>query len=233
MAGTTVIKIPKGFPSIGARAFKNRADLMEVIIPQGIKHIYEEAFANCANLTCVTVPGSINLLARSAFNNCPNLLCVTVEKPSILTLEQLHECFDFDNIGPAGTIKGFGLNGEVIPDSLCHLALWLKKANIPDGVKTIGQNAFFCCENLTELTIPNSVKVIESGAFYMCKRLTKIVIPNSVERIEILAFSGCRNLDIIIPPNVSCIGPEAFENVSHITYHGSLPGAPWGARSMN
>lgn len=40
---------------------------------------------------------------------------------------------------------------------------------IPNGVDTVGKNAFNTCEDLKKITIPQSVKKVENGAFNGCK----------------------------------------------------------------
>ena len=49
----------------------------------------------------------------------------------------------------------------------------IKKAVIPDGVTCIGDNAFWNCENLTNITIPDSVTSIGDNAFDGCINLEK------------------------------------------------------------
>lgn len=39
---------------------------------------------------------------------------------------------------------------------------------IPNSVKSIGEQAFWCCENLTYVSIPNSVTSIGGAAFHGC-----------------------------------------------------------------
>ena len=47
---------------------------------------------------------------------------------------------------------------------------------IPDGVKSIGPNAFSNCKLLVAVTIPNSVTTIGESAFLGCKSLTSLTI---------------------------------------------------------
>ena len=44
----------------------------------------------------------------------------------------------------------------------------IKKVVIENGVTSIGNWAFYACENLTYITIPNSVTSIGVFAFYNC-----------------------------------------------------------------
>ena len=52
-----------------------------------------------------------------------------------------------------------------------------KYIQIPKGVKSIGNYAFYNCNNLTSITIPDSVTSIGDYAFRNCTSLTSINIP--------------------------------------------------------
>ena len=95
---------------------------------------------------------------------------------------------------------------------------------IPDGVTSIGNNAFCRCWELNSVTIPNSVTNIEDGAFSNCWKLTSVTIPDSVTSIEDHAFDGCESLtSVTIPDSVTSIGRDAFsccENLPSLTYKG-------------
>ena len=84
-----------------------------------------------------------------------------------------------------------------------------------DGVNvtSIGNDAFFNCENLTNITIPDSVTSIGNDAFAWCSYLTGVTIPDSVITIGDEAFYACYSLETITIPNgVTSIGKRAFEN---------------------
>ena len=69
--------------------------------------------------------------------------------------------------------------------------------SIPDSITSIGDEAFYYCDNLTNLTIPDSVISIGYMAFYGCSSLTSITIPDSVTSIGDEAFLGCSSLTSI------------------------------------
>jgi hypothetical protein len=89
---------------------------------------------------------------------------------------------------------------------------------IPKSVKSIGDEAFRNCNNLTSINILNSVTSIREGAFKDCSSLTNINIPNSITSIGNGAFAGCSSLtNINIPNSVTSIGDEAFIRCSSLT----------------
>ena len=67
-------------------------------------------------------------------------------------------------------------------------------------VTGIGEDAFYACTDLTEITIPDGVTEIGKHAFEYCVRLKSITIPDSVVEIDDYAFQFCDCLsDVTIP----------------------------------
>ena len=107
---------------------------------------------------------------------------------------------------------------KIIKDYAYYKRDDIKTIAIPDGVVSIGQNAFCECINLTSITISNSVKEIDLYAFQACTSLTSISIPNSVEFICQGTFRNCKSLSSVTLPNsIEGIGDEAFEGCSSLT----------------
>ena len=70
------------------------------------------------------------------------------------------------------------------------------------GLTSIGDEAFYNCNNLTSIVIPNSVIYIGDIAFGYCYSLTSIVIPNSVTSIGRGVIYRCDGLtNIIVEPD--------------------------------
>ena len=101
-------------------------------------------------------------------------------------------------------ITGIANSDTKVPDNYKQLVSVI----IPEGYKTIGQNAFYGCKNLEKIIIPASVEEIGDGAFANCSNLKEISLPNSVARIGAKCFKGCSNLVTIKLP----IGIDRLEN---------------------
>ena len=91
----------------------------------------------------------------------------------------------------------------------------IKTVVIENGVTSIGDNAFFECQNMVSVTIPNSVTVIGIQAFYHCTSLASIKFPKFLRTIQIEALSGCSCLtSITIPKSVQYIKEASFSHCS-------------------
>ncbi|MBO5409910.1 MAG: leucine-rich repeat domain-containing protein, partial [Clostridia bacterium] len=127
-----------------------------------------------------------------------------------------------------GELRIFGTGDMYNFDSLSmfesfRIAPWysngdaVKTVVIEEGVTSIGDCAFDCCENMTGIEIPQSVKRIGWGAFANCESLVKPVIPEGVETIDRHAFLDCKGIKTIsIPKTVTEIGSHCFENTSSL-----------------
>jgi hypothetical protein len=82
----------------------------------------------------------------------------------------------------------------------------------------MGNNAFFGCSSLLNITILEGVNFIENYAFAYCTSLTSVTIPSSVISIGDYAFSGCSNLKIVTVSRKTTIGKDAFPDGVRIAY---------------
>ncbi len=117
--------------------------------------------------------------------------------------------FDYTtNNGTITITKYTGQGGAVtIPDTISGLP-----------VATIGTNAFYRCDSLTNITIGTSVTSIENSAFSSCHSLINVTIPNSLCSIGIYAFFWCSSLtNMTIPNGVTNIGSGAFSQCSNLS----------------
>ena len=92
--------------------------------------------------------------------------------------------------------------------------------SLPSTLISIGQYAFYACNNasLTSITIPANVTSIGANAFQSCSSLTSVTIPNKVTSIGNSAFNGCSGLtSVSIPNSVTSIGTQAFYGCSGLT----------------
>lgn len=101
----------------------------------------------------------------------------------------------------------------------------IKEVIIPEGVKTIGQGAFYSCSNLETVTLPSTVTSIgwdswegngnsvpnAYGAFEGCKKLSTINTPTSLKHIGYRAFVDCSALTGFDFTNITNLGESSFQ----------------------
>ena len=100
--------------------------------------------------------------------------------------------------------KNEGCEGEIIiPKTVVFNELTYR-------VTSIGEEAFEDCDGLTSIVIPEGLKSIGANAFSGTS-LASVVIPNSVTSIGERAFAGSSIRSVVIPDSVMSIGERAFE----------------------
>ncbi|MGL4773131.1 MAG: leucine-rich repeat protein [Clostridium sp.] len=88
---------------------------------------------------------------------------------------------------------------------------YLNDITIPEGVTKIGYRAFAGISRLESVTLPDSLTTIEPYTFSQCGRLSKVTLPKSLKTISFGAFSDTMNLRYIdLPQSLTTIDSVAF-----------------------
>ena len=120
-----------------------------------------------------------------------------------------HCCDNTDKDAPGCTIGGDHWNrangGGAVRGHSSIVTL-----TIPEGVKTIGDDAFQDCSSATTLTIPGGVETIREGAFSGCSSVTTLTISEGVKTIGVQAFHSCPLLTVLfIQPTNDAAAPHS------------------------
>lgn len=86
----------------------------------------------------------------------------------------------------------------------------IKTVHIPDGLKSIGGDAFFGCDSILIINIPNSVTTIGDLAFYGCKGVTELILSQNLKEIPTAGFVATKISQLNIPEGVEVIKLDAF-----------------------
>ena len=215
-AGTTALK------TIGARAFSSCTELTTFTVPATVESIGTRAFSGCSKLETFTFDGTpiITSIGNAAFSDCDKLTDFTIPE-SVTTLGQT--VFWYTGLTSLNIPAGVTSIGQALfcaspvtsltidaanpkyADLGCN-GIFEKAANkliaggavttIPDGITTIGEEAFWGEEGTFALTLPESVTTIESRAFHMTSGLTSVNIPSGVTHIDAETFFFCEMQDV-------------------------------------
>jgi len=234
------IIIPDGVVLIDSHAFNNCSSLTNVTIPDSVIMINYWGFAWCTSLTNIIIPDSVTTIEEGAFLNCESLKDVTIgNQVTWIGDEAFYSCDSLTSITIPNSVTTIGESVFIFCDNLkefkgkfasddgrCLIIDGILKAfapaglteyTIPNSATSIGDLAFYCCNNLTSVTIPDSVTTIGEMAFaangFGNSSLTTIAIPDSVTSIGSWAFLLCDNLNsVTIGKSVTTIGDEAFSD---------------------
>ncbi len=117
------------------------------------------------------------------------------------------------------TISGTGAMADYNSSSSpwYNLRSQIQHIVVEDGVSSIGNNAFYFCYELIDVSLPSSVTSIGYSAFSNCRKFTGIVIPNSVTTIGMSAFRDCSSLaNVTLPSSITAISDYLFSSCSKL-----------------
>ena len=150
----------------------------------------------------------------------PAMPAAADEKPGTAYCgEELH--WSYDESARTLTISGSGLMYDY-----CYAnevpwydnRLEIQHIVLPEGLMSIGMNAFRECNQVSEIDIPASCAYIFSHAFDTCASLLRVSLPESLVEIGAFAFSDCWPLhEITLPDSLTEIGQSAFANCEGIS----------------
>jgi len=157
-----------------------------------------------------TIPNAVTTIGMDAFNNHKALTSITIPT-SVTTIEQSAFQYAGKDNGLAVTINS-GSQLETIGKN-AFFESGVKTITIPNGVKTIGEQAFQGCARLTSINLPESLTSIGGSAFSGCNSLATVTFASSYTALTIgaSAFKNCTlTTNITLPEGVTSIGKDAF-----------------------
>jgi len=177
------IVIPGNVKKIGNFSFWNCTGLREAVILDGVKVIGQVAFRGCTALRTVDIPDSVEWIGQEAFESCRSLEEIRLPAGMGRQLTEEEKRRMFAELG----IPSQSVSGYMFAD-----CAGLKKVTLPDGIETIGMEAFRNCVNLSELNLPDSVTGIGFRAFFGCRSLPPLTLGKRLRHIACGAFTGTR-----------------------------------------
>ena len=198
---------------LGDGAFSNLNKLISIKLPNSVKKI-NWAFVNCKNLESVSLPQNLKQLSYfqgsyiGSFSGCSRLTNVEFKSCETIDGYAFYNCSSLGSITLPNNLRE--INNRAFKSS------GVNNISFPLGLKSIGEEVFEECYNITKLTLPKSLEDIGNSAFNRCMDLKAISFPPSLKSIGSLAFYGCNALDSINLPGLSYIGYRAFASCSNI-----------------
>lgn len=224
-------------------AFSGSQVIPEMLGGYPVKNISSSAFKDCTSLTSVTVPESVTSVGSGAFDGCTALGELTIPKIygsrlgylfGSTTKKDTYSRKGFDNPNPSygkasyipngTTYQKYYITSKDASDSSRYIYTYyyyyipasLKKVTVTNAT-SIGECAFYNCENIKSVILNDKITRIGDEAFYNCGWYNSLTDEFSTVGDGVLIKYNSENQSVIIPESVKHIAPRVFYNRTDIT----------------
>ena len=190
------------------------SDIEKVIIENGVTSIGNEAFASCNNLTAVEMADSVVTIGSRAFNGCNRLVSVT-SSDSLKAVEHFNHVTTL-------------VDDRILDSVSCELRGNFDNyyVSIPNGVISIGEEAFADCSKISTVLIPGSVRTIGDSAFARCSEMSAVVIKNGVTQMGHAVFAFNTHLVLVVlPGSIQSFGDYVFDECRMLRFIYGIEGS--------
>lgn len=174
--------LPSSFTGVGCAAFRGTKFTVDFDNWSNLKYIGARAFEQMPHLESFTLTNGIQIGLRGTDSNAFNgsglkkLIVNTEEVPSSFA----NGCTELTDITLGDTVR------EIQPSAFRSTAI--TTLDVPEGIRNIGDNAFYACQNLNKLTFRGKT-TLGTTVFTAC---------------------GIKELDILDGAEVICTGGNPF-----------------------
>ena len=243
------VNIPKSVTSIGAGVFAECSGLTSIIISDNVTSLGNYSFAECSSLASLVIGNNVKTVV---LGDCIGLKSIvvgeSVEKINLSGCTSL-EKIEWNAINYTEEIRLAKfiskLSSVVFGDKVKHIpasffsqlnyfneSLNISEITIPESVISIGEDAFYGCENLTKVnylgTADKWVEIdfvdeysnpISVSNFYIKDELVEDVELTSASQVKDFAFYNCTSLKSLkIGDTVESIGENAFYGCTGLNF---------------
>ncbi len=237
----TNLVIPDSITCINNDSFLKCSNIQSITIHDNVTTIENSAFYGCKNVKNITIGNGVKSIGAGAFDTT--------------ALETLYwnavNATNTDSSSTNGIFNGAGANGSkfdvIFGNGVTHIPPRIfytyytsgKEYNyvnaasvtIPKSVQSIGEDAFYWCEELEKVNIEDldawcrisfatnySNPLFVNSNLYLKDRLvTELEIPDSITSINPYAFRGCASLkSITLHEDITSIGKQAFYDCAYL-----------------
>lgn len=205
------VNIPEGITIIKDGAFSNCYSLKTVTLPNSLTKIGKKAFQNNGLSSSLVIGNNVIEIGDYAFRNCDGITSLTLGN-SVETIGS--QTFEYCS----------GLSSVVIPDSVISIGYGafqycgLTSLILGSGLETVGNRAF-CGNDFTSLIFGRNITSIGANAVYQCDDLTELTILGPAE-LASGALDGASNLnDLYVTSSLVSFGGGITIKNTYVTIY--------------
>lgn len=236
------VHLPAALEKIVITTFKGCIGLEELNIPDKVEELKQDTLSSCFRLKRLHIGKGLRRLNMQAFAQRRfeiywNKLTDSQQSGTSQELNVQELTLDPQNpyLKKAGTalLSADGKNFLILLSAPASFA-------VPEGVETIGCQAFCGRESLSDISFPSTLKrieerafadtglravtfgpnlrTIEQYAFIGCENLTSAIFQEGLEEIGERAFHDCPISTVVLPSTLRTLGFESFLCLSRYYY---------------
>ena len=205
----------------GSFGYNTDTKILSLTIPYGIHSVSSSAFGICKKLVQV-----INMSEKDVTITNPD--DEVIQRGGVFSNRiETDEDFTYYIAGEKkyllsynGTETTVDLSGTGVTDIYQYAFYFSSVTEVifPETLRTIGNYAFYSCDDLQEIAFNEGLGSIGNEAFYGCKNLKDIVFPSSLTSVGQYAFAYCYRLNSVeLNEGLLELGGYAFEYCYNLT----------------
>ena len=221
------VRNPNGAAISARYAFDDNMSAATLIVPTGSAGSFasDEAWSKFGKITERAGLYTTRYATLSG-NTLESVLGDDLQTTDSLVVTGTLKTTDFQSLHNAiydGKLTGINLSGcsienNAIPESAFadetgwDLKSKLQYVTLPEGITSIGREAFADCYSLQAVNLPQSLTYIGEAAFYDCLRMRgDITLPEGMTRLSVSAFDQCHKLSgFYLPSSLSLLEQRCF-----------------------
>lgn len=180
-----------GYSIVAGKFYKSATvELPHTVNEKPLTVISAGAFKNNKTVETVIIPSSVTTIEAEAFSGCTNLKTIVFKSKTRSEIITLSVSPMSGSIKTESGVISIGDRAFYGCENLSAMDL--------SSIRSIGENAFDGCKALAELTLSDQLTTVKAGAFSGCASLKTVYLPATVEYLGRAAFSGCVGLESVV-----------------------------------
>lgn len=168
------VVVNPGTRFISSSAFDTRSvkKYLSIVLPESVEVIGKQAFYGQTALKSINIPSSLRVVESYVFGS-RDARCLSLETINLSNLASWCRV-DFGESNPLTWGAKLMMDGKPLEGDL----------NIPEGVDSIGSNAFYNQEGITSVSLPANVQKVGKSAFYGAQLKSVVSRQTNPEKYE-------------------------------------------------